>query len=288
MKNATQAYVNRLAIVFDFDETLAPSSFDTLLERCGLDPKEWRRKNVEPLSKEGWDDTLARFYCLIRESESRPAGDRITKEFIESVGRDIKPFDGVPEMFDRLRSRAQEVADGVEVEYYLLTCGFVDIHRATPLAEEFVDMWGSEFYFNEEGEIEFAKQIITYPEKVRYVMQMAKGMGAKGPNAPADVFRDVEGDEMHVPLGQVIYVGDGGSDMPVFTLLNEHDGKAIGLYKGASAERWSGHKKMHEGRRVQNLARADYTEGSELMKSLVLAVESVCKEIELRRLGAGE
>lgn len=286
-KKATTSYHNRLAVVFDFDDTLAPSSYDALLKKCGLEPEAFRRERVKPLADDGWDDTLARFYCLIKESNSRD-GSPITRELIEDVGREIEPFDGVPEMFDSVRARARELISDVDVEFYLLTCGFVDIHRATPLAEEFDAMWGSEFHFNERGEIEFAKQIITYPEKVRYVLQMSKGLGTEGPNAPQDVYRDVPDDDLHVPLSQVIYVGDGGSDMPTFALLNEHDGKAIGLFKADSPEKWSGHSDMHEGRRVQNLAPADYSEDSELMRSLMLSVESICKDIQLRKLGAGE
>jgi hypothetical protein len=45
---------------------------------------------------------------------------------------------------------------------------------------------------------------------------------------------------------------------------------------------------MRQGLQVQNLAPADYSEDGELMKSLVLAVESICKEMQLRRLGEGE
>jgi hypothetical protein len=43
-----------------------------------------------------------------------------------------------------------------------------------------------------------------------------------------------------------------------------------------------------EGRQVHNRAPADYSAGGELLKSLLLAVESICEEIELRRLGRGE
>ena len=129
--------------------------------------------------------------------------------------------------------------------------------------------------------------MITYSEKVRYVIQMAKGLGAEGDNEPANVYRDVPEEDWHVPYDQIIYVGDGASDMPVFELLYEHGGMGLGVVE-KSAEQWDALEKADADRRVQNLAPADYSEGSELMESLRLSVESICKLIALRKLGKGE
>jgi trehalose-6-phosphatase len=92
-----------------------------------------------------------------------------------------------------------------------------------------------------------------------------------------------------VPLDQVIFVGDGTSDMPAFRLMNERDGMAVGVFVDTdSAEEGRGHDEMHEDRRVQNLTPANYSNGSELMRSLRLAVESIGKRIALRKMSAGE
>lgn len=285
--HATRPFQSRLAVVFDFDKTLAPSSYNTLLEHIGVEPYDFREEYVEPLSEAGWDDTLARFYTLIRESRSRD-DLRIDLDFLEKVGESVDPYPGVEEMFGHVREWARAISEDVEVEFYLLTCGFVDMHRGMAIAEEFEDMWGSEFHFDDDGEVDFIKQMITFPEKVRYVMQLSKGLGTEGPNAPADVWREVPADEIHVPLDQIVYVGDGGSDMPVFELMHNHGGLAIGVFEADAAEGWGGHDAMYSDRRVQNLAPADYSEGSELMESLRLSVESICKLIELRRLSQDE
>jgi hypothetical protein len=95
------------------------------------------------------------------------------------------------------------------------------------------------------------------------------------------VYRDVSPEELHVPLTQVIYVGDGASDIPCFSLLNEEKGVAIGVYKGRTAEDWGRELEMSRGQRVANVAPAEYSEDSELMRSLKLAVESMCFQIAL-------
>ncbi len=286
MSSATQPLIQRIAIVFDFDETLAPDSFDALLDHGELDPQTFRRERVKPLTDAGWEDILARFHCLI---ETRRRDDlHINKEFLSEVGRNLPLYDGVPQMFDALREAAHAVLDGIEVEFYLLTAGFVEIPRAMSIASEFTQTWGCEFAYDKEGNIAFPKQIVTHAEKTRYILALAKGIDVGGGNEPEDVYRDVPEAEMHVPLDQMIYVGDGASDMPVFSLLNSDRGIAIGIVNAEETEEWAGYEAMHAGRRVQNLAPADYSEGSELMRSLVLAVESISQQIALRRLGKGE
>ena len=287
MSRATEAFHNRVAVIFDFDKTLAPDSVDALLSHCGFDPERFREERVEPLKKDGWDATLAQFFRLIEASHS-DEGPTITRRLVQEVGKKMDPYEGVPEMFEQVRKSVKAIGEEVEVEFYLLTCGFLQIPSSMAIAKNFEAIWGSEFHYDSNGEIAFAKQVITFPEKVRYILAMAKGLSPEGANEPADVYRQVPDEEWHVPLDQVVYVGDGGSDMPAFQLLNDRGGIAIGLFKGSSPDEWSGYDSMHARRRVQNLARADYRAGSELMRSLTLAVESLSKLIELRRLGIGE
>lgn len=289
MITATQPLHRRIALVFDFDATLAPSSIDATLRHLGIDADEFRRRRMAPLLEDGWEIILAGFYTFIQESRSRAPGDRITRELLEEVGRGLEPYPGVAEMFERLRGWAREIVPDVEVEFYVLTSGHAEIHRASRVAGEFRRIWGSEFHFNEEGEAEFPKKIVTFQEKEQYLLALSKGLDTDGANSPDEVYRTVSEENLYVPLDQVIYVGDGGSDMPVFSLLHKHGGIAIGVFQqGERAEDWSAQKEVRPERRVHNLAPADFRENSELLRSLRLAVESICKRIALLQLGVGE
>jgi hypothetical protein len=284
--DATRAFHNRIAVVFDWDETLGPNSFDYLLESYGVDPVRFRKRRVRPLADAGWDITLAEMYCLIAESRSRD--DRLTRGHFRRVGRTLQTYRGVPGMFDAIRREARRIVKDIQVEFYLLTCGFLDLHRHAPVAKEFTAAWGSEFYFNEDDEIEFAKQVITFQEKTLYLMAMAKGLPAAGPNEPEDVYRHVAEEDMHVPFDQIVYVGDGASDMPTFALMHQHGGLAVGVTKPDGGRDWAGYAHVWEERQVQNLAPADFSRGSELLRSILLCVASIAKKVELRRLGRGE
>lgn len=246
------------------------------------------QEHVQPLLDSDWDEILAKFYCVIEESRHRD-DLHVTYEYLTHLGQQITFFDGVSHMFDRVRSVAHDLLPDVDVKFYLLSSGILEIARGTPIAAEFKQMWGCEFHFNGDGEIAFIKQIITHPEKVRYLLQLSKGIREDGEKGhPVDVYRDVPEDELYLPLSQIVYVGDGASDMPVFRLLHDYGGIAIGVFKESTAEEWSSYDAMHAGRRVQNLAPVDYSEDGELMRSITLAVESICKRIALRKLSQGE
>ncbi|NEQ19660.1 MAG: DUF2254 domain-containing protein [Microcoleus sp. SIO2G3] len=136
--------------------------------------------------------------------------------------------------------------------------------------------------------IEFLKKIVTHTEKTRYLFQLAKGIEHHKDDGQTFVYRDVPQEELHVPLTQVIYVGDGASDIPCFSLLNQEQGVAIGVYKSRTPQDWGRELNITQSQRVVNLAPADYSENSELMQSLMLALESVCKQISLHQLSVGE
>jgi phosphoserine phosphatase len=286
MPKATSHFHNRIAVVFDFDLTLAPDSLDALLDRLDVDPEQFREERVHPLDDAGWDHSLARCYALVQLSDERDGV--ITEDLLEEVGRDLSLYDGLPEAFDTIRDAARDIADDVEVEFYVLTAGYAEIVNGSAIAGCCEKVWGSTFHYADDGRIDFPKRIVTYPEKVRYLMALSKSISVEGHDAPADVWRKVPDEEQHVPIDQMVYVGDGSSDLPAFNLMEDHGGLAIGVTKDGRTAQWAREHEVHEDRRVQNLAEADFSEDSELLRSLCHAVESIAKLVALRKLGKGE
>ena len=288
MTTSTKPFANRLAVVFDFDETLAADTFALLLQDLDLDPDTFKRERVQPLVDDGWDKYIARAYCLVEESNRRSPEDKITKARLEKVGQGINPFSGVSEMFPRLRQCAQDIVEDVEIEFYIISGGFVEMARQTSFANHFKAIWGCQFAFDEAGAIKFIKQQMTNTEKTSYLYYLSKGMDTEKEKDLMFAYSSLADDELYIPLTQIIYVGDGASDAPCFAVVNQSGGIGIGLYKQTQADKWSVREKINTNQRVDNIAPPDYGEHSELMQSITLAVEAICKQIALRRLGANE
>ncbi|MEO0458715.1 MAG: haloacid dehalogenase-like hydrolase [Cyanobacteria bacterium P01_A01_bin.114] len=291
MKNptnqVTRAVSNRIAVVFDFDETLTPhDSFAVLLQACQLDADEFTRNRIQPLLDQGWEKYLARAYCLVQESQQR--SNQITQDKLASVGQQIELYEGVNDLFAHLQQKIQAISEDTELEFYLISGGFVDIPRNTSVAKDFVRMWGCELHYDETGAVAFMKRQMTHTEKTRYLYYLSKGIEQSDnekdliynyPNLPAD--------ELHVPLNQVIYVGDGASDIPCFDVIRQHGGTAIGIYaEGRSAEQWEYLEEIKSSQRLSNLVPASYEKDSELVQSLSLSVESLAKKLALHQLSS--
>lgn len=286
--SSTHPLCNRIALTFDFDDTLAPDALDGLLEYLDVDPDEFSNQRVQPLIEAGWDKVAARCYCLVQESQRRPEGDKITYDLLAKFGRTIQPFPGVEGLFERLQTRVRELNDAIELEFYVITGGFGDIVRHTKIAPAFKHIWGCEFAYDDSGEITFLKRSISHTEKTRYLIQIASGQETVDGDGHAFDYRDVPQADLRVPLSQMIYVGDGASDVPCFALINDNGGIAIGVSGDHTSDEWGKDVQVSESQRVSNLATADYQDDSELMRSLVLSVENLCKQIELRQLSAKE
>ncbi|MEC4985727.1 MAG: haloacid dehalogenase-like hydrolase, partial [Oscillatoria sp. PMC 1076.18] len=279
MTFATKTLSKRIAVIFDFDDTLVPDTFDILIESLGLDAHTFREERVKPLIESGWDKIPARFYSLIAESKQRNnPEEKITQEYLAKFGQELEPFPGVTEMFSDLQKRADELVPGIEVEFYIITSGFLEIARNSKIASHFTAMWGCDFSYHETGEVEFLKKMISYTEKTRYLYQISRGtkQAKKTEENLLFVYQDVPEEELYIPFSQMIYLGDGTSDLPCFAVMNQEQGMALGVYKGDSVEEWKDDIKVSRSQRIANLAPADYREGSELRTSLILAVEAIC------------
>ena len=284
MTRATAPVHARIALAFDFDETLGPSTYPEVLRRCGYDdPDAFVAERVEPLVRErDWQTPLARTHALIEALAAD--GRRLHEADLAELGRDYPLYDGVAEMFDRVRERARRAAHDIDVRFYLITAGFAEVPENTPIAREFDAVYGGAWAFDAERGLVGAKRLLTDYQKVGYLMMIAKGFELGGP-IPADIWRPIDPADWFVPLDQMVFVGDGSSDMPAFGLMGEHGGIGLGVRHRRGPDSWEHADEAHPRRQVESVGPADYTEGSETLESLLLATDVVASRVALRRLG---
>lgn len=286
-QTATRGFHNRMAVVFDFDRTLAAGTVDALLERLGVEDSEsWREDELQPMVEDGWDEILAKAELLARTAERQ--GKKLTRDLIEEVGRSLCAYPGVVETLPALRKIGADASGGAEVELCVLSSGFVDMMDQAPIAPCFDRIWGSSLHWGADGELLGVKRSLTHSEKSRYLLALAKGLDIAGANEPQDVHKTMAPEEWHVPLDQMIYVGDGASDIAAFNLMHDNGGIAIAVDHSGEDENWRASEHMFDSARVENLAPPDFREGQEMRRSLTLAVELLGKRIALRALARGE
>ena len=273
-----------IAVIFDFDDTLASDSTSGFLDQLGIDVKAFWGERVRSLIDAGWDPVPAYLYTMLEVSNGDPAR-RITRERLIRWGRHIRLHGGATRVFERLTQHARSVSPDIEVEFYLVSSGIGEtLLRATRIARHFHDIWACDFAYGPEGEIVFPKNIVSFTDKTRYIFHIQKGIvGPESRGRPFEVNRKIPPERLRVPLNQMIFVGDGYTDIPCFSLIRKNDGIAIGVYDAADRERWGRAWGFIEDGRVSNLVPADYRNHSALTHSLLMAVDSIARRITLRR-----
>jgi len=274
-----------IAVVFDFDDTLAPDTTSGFLEHLGEPPDKFWQARVDPLLEEGWDPIPAYLYRLIELSRELPPNRRITRERLAAFGRQVRLHEGVTRIFGKLESTVRNVHPDLRLEFYIISSGIREIILNTRISASFSGIWACDYHYDpESGEILFPKNIISFTDKTRYLFQISKGfVGPDYSNRPFEVNRRVAEEALRIPFKQMIYVGDGYTDIPCFSLIRKQGGIAIGVFDSSRPEKWRQAWGFIEEERVSNLAPADYRKGSALEQSLLMAVHSMAVHIALRK-----
>jgi len=280
-----------LAVVFDFDETLVPDSTSKLLASRGVDPKKFWAEHVRRRLEEGFDPTLA-YLGLILDNvgADRPLGCISTQDLRDfGATLDTDFFPGLPELFDDLRAVAADYSD-VSVEFHIISGGLLEVVLGSEIVRRhFAGVRGCEFAEDPgTGCITAIKRAITFTEKTRYLFEINKGIEPSDTlKNPYIVNRDVPGERRPVPFQNMIYVGDGLTDIPCFSLLKKEHGTSFGVFDPARKE--SARKAFTEflqTDRVISMHAPRYGPNDELGSLLRTAVATRASAITLQRAQA--
>ena len=255
----TQAPI--IAFLYDFDKTLCTTDMEdyAFIPSLGYTPAEfWGRANAF-----GWenrmDGLLAYMYTMIQECAAQNI--KLDRAFLNHCGESIQLFPGVREWFARINAFGESL--GVQVEHYVISSGLREIIEGSGIAQEFREIYAWEFYYNENGDACWPKLDVNFTNKTQFVYRINKGI--------LDVSRDKElndsmpDDSKRVPFTNMIYMGDGLSDVPCMKMMRAYGGQAIAVYQASNRQ---GVEKLLADGRVDFIFPADYREGMELDRTV--------------------
>ena len=255
----TQAPI--IAFLYDFDKTLCTTDMEdyAFIPSLGYTPAEfWGRANAF-----GWenrmDGLLAYMYTMIQECAAQNI--KLDRAFLNHCGESIQLFPGVREWFARINAFGESL--GVQVEHYVISSGLREIIEGSGIAQEFREIYACEFYYNENGDACWPKLDVNFTNKTQFVYRINKGI--------LDVSRDKElndsmpDDSKRVPFTNMIYMGDGLSDVPCMKMMRAYGGQAIAVYQANNRQ---GVEKLLADGRVDFIFPADYREGMELDRTV--------------------
>jgi phosphoglycolate phosphatase-like HAD superfamily hydrolase len=272
---------NIIAVVFDFDDTLTDDSTTALIKSVGIDPVEFWSKKAKALIDDGWAPTPAYLKLLLDNvGDGKPFG-KLTNAKLREFGAKLRFYPGLPGLFKDLRLQvAEHKLSSPGIEFYVVSGGLEEVIKGSSLAKYLNGIWGCQFA-EHDGQIAYLKNIVSFTEKTKYLFQINKGLEAN--KNPYAVNERVETAERRVPFENMIYVGDGFTDVPCFSLLAHFKGTPFGVFdpKKADAPKkaW---EKLVTPKRVTSMNAPRYRKTDELGSLLRAAVAGICLKMDAR------
>ena len=277
-----------IALIADCDDTLAPDTTAQLLELLGVNPQELYTKSRD-LVDDGWDPVLAYMRRMVELAKDEGPLATLSQASIQQLAQRLVFYPGVPEFFQNIKDEIEGTPDfravGIRVESYVVSSGIQELLRASVLRHHTLRIWGSDFAYDENSIIDFPKKVVSHTEKTRFLFMINKGqVGLDYDSQPYAVNAYVNENGRPVPFENMVYLGDGPSDVPCMSLIQSKGGYVIGIISAtAPFKSWA----LGMGRRANMTLTSDFQPGSVTFQTVREVVWQKAQEITSRITGLG-
>ena len=257
-----------IAIIYDFDKTLCTTDMQEydFIKNLDMTPAEFWGETGVITNTYKMDKILAYMFVMIKKCKEK--GIKLTEEYLEKCGENVVLYKGVISWFDRINAYCESL--GVNIEHYIVSSGTYEIIKGTPIAKYFKRIYACSFMYDENKEAIWPSLAINYTLKTQFIVRINKGI--LDVTDDDNVNRYTTEESRRIPYRNMIYIGDGFTDIPCMKLLKEKGGKAIALYPSKKAEKVKG---IVEDERINYVCVADYSENSALEKIVKLMIENM-------------
>lgn len=249
----------------------------------------------------------------------------LNNALLRELGGQLTFFPGLPDFLEGLRRTIKDDPEfkkhEIRVEHYVVSTGLRQMILGSKVAKYMDEVWGCEFIERPAGagyvplqremtliagaEAGGAKKtpkrrkaavgppvikqlgyVLDNTTKTRAVFEINKGTNK---DASIGVNASIREEDRRVPFQNMIYVADGPSDIPVFSIINRFAGKTYAVYPAGSEAHFAKVYDLKEQERVQGFGEANYEPGSQTYMWITHSAKEIARRIvEDRRLALRE
>lgn len=266
-----------VALIYDFDGTLSPGNMQEFgfIQAIGSTPDEfWKMSDGIAI---GQDASNILAYMKLMFDEAKKAGIQLTRSNFRKYGEDIKLYEGVREWFRNVNEYG--TAHGVKIEHYINSSGLKEIIEGSPIAKEFKHIYASSYIYDDKGEAEWPGIAVDYTAKTQFIFKINKGIFSARDSVRVN--DHVSEDKKRIPFQNMIYFGDGDTDVPCMKIVNMFGGHAVAVYNPQDEKRKKEAEKLQRQGRANFVASAYYGRDGRMFRMVCAILDKIKADYEL-------
>lgn len=255
---------NKLALIYDFDKTLSPRDMQEfhLIPSLGYDnvydfwdecSKFSQANNCDPI--------LSYMHQIVADNPD------ITKQQLLAEGKYIDLYEGVDTWFERINNYG--LAHDINIEHYIISSGLKDMIEGTSIAKYFRYIYACCYAYDDAGKILWPSRVVNYTMKTQYLFRINKGVLLE--TNDDDLNRSTPEEDKQISIEDMIYFGDGITDVPSMKVVSQNGGYTIAVY---AKQNDSIAKELQLHKRANFALEADYSANSDIEKILMAIIDA--------------
>lgn len=287
---------NIIAVIWDCDKTLVDGYMqDPLFKRYEIDshkfwsevnraPEEYQSKNKLNGNRVNPDTYYLNHFIKCAHDGTMPG---LNNEVLRAAGSELKFYPGIPEIFEYTKKMFKDDSKyseyGIMVEHYIVSTGFAETIRGSKLMPYVDGIWGCELLESDDEKGNKVINEIVYTidntTKTRAIFEINKGVGH---NEDVNVNTNIPEALRRVRFENMIYIADGPSDIPAFSVVNQNHGATFAVYPKGNLEAMKQVDQMRADGRVNMFAEADYREGTTANMWIIKKIQEMADRIRAK------
>lgn len=263
--------------MYDFDKTLSTRDMQeyTFIPNLGISAEEFWNEANKLRENYDMDQVLCYMYLMLKKTLDN--NQTLKRSYLNEMGVNIELFPGIIEWFDRINEYGKQF--GFKIEHYIISSGLKEIIEGSKIGNKFTKIYASEYLYDESGNATFPKLAINYTNKTQYLARINKGI--------LEIIEDdklndkMQDEKRRISTSNMIYIGDGYTDVPCMKLTKDHNGISIAVYTEKNKKMA---KKLLEDGRINFMTPADYRENSEIDLIVKKTIKKMVLDTELKNI----
>lgn len=267
-------------MVYDFDGTLTPQPMQeyTVLPQLGISGEAFWQEVNEEVERTGGDSILTYMRLLVEKIDQNK--QHLSRDALRKLATRIEYYPGVNSWFDRINQYVKDKSVGkVQVRHYIISAGLGEILEGISIKSKFERIYASQYFFNHHETACFPTIVINDTTKTQYLFRINKGREESGDS----INEYMPEGERPIPFGNMLYIGDGLTDVPCMTVIKNYGGFAVAVHNPNNRSSIAVCRELASANRIDYYAPADYRARRKLEKRVHTILDIIIARILFER-----